>query len=998
MKRISIAVFIICLWGLVFSASSISAQTEKPVGRLLFYPIGSDSHFLVKILLKQNDKDAWYYYHRSRLVVLKNQSKGELVSSYLRTAWSNDKILYEIYAWGKISGKPADFVSRFQFVFGKEKRDISFSEVIESPLARLVCAGAESGKVLSGIPAYKKWAQAPQSEMRQWEPLFAHFAGGNTRRDMRGENSLDLYSVFTGVSAIRETLQTDINLTSAAAQIDRLCQRNLRAITGALEMYNMDHATMMDTLDVDLLVKEKYLKEKPVCSSGREYYGKDLSTNGMVRCPVHGDTENPTPDVVYSVEAGQLVQVSAIEAPKAPSHPWRNMLKKPDLALPEAYGLIPADCAFVHFPSYTAFRKAFDFFDEWASAFGTLAGSESGNSNFSIEQRIKDQLLLKTDMLTRLFADLALSDILFVCEDPFVFEGSAVAVILKISNETLLKEKLSMTAAEFCRDNPGISESSLIVGGRQIQAFTSSDFRYRSYRIIANEYQIICNSPVLMEKIIAVIDKKAPALTEFLDLHYFYEHIEQYFAAPGRIFCFLSDAFIRKLIGPAYKIATKRRLECVRNSLLQTHEIMVNDGKLNPDLCCSEGGKYELVEGEIRCSVHRAFGCMKPVSECLPLTVTQEEAAGYAQFVAQYNQYFSQYFDPIGFVFTTEPAFCGRLLIMPLVENGVYSELQKNVRHAAMAPGPKLKTGILKIGANLKADSLPLPALWHGNPAQERRLELIKRWFTGSLWAHLADHPLLFHWDSNIIARTVLGAFSGGRRNDFTIFAPGILSFFSPVLFAFELTDANHYQSIIEWIQQEIEANSSMSGFLQPALQFERLEENGVEMYVLSFDMFAIRKTYYFTLRGNFLLIASKKELFFELGEPEENEKGVLNGNFNLVLYPKNIKLMRPDLLELRAHSQRKSCLENLKNIHFIATFKPDQVNKYYKMLYSALPECPAGGHYSTDLPVSCSVHGPISGGVLKPVQDFFAGVGAISIQSFIDPEGFQSEIRFLPE
>ncbi|MBU1105159.1 MAG: hypothetical protein KKB51_00725 [Candidatus Riflebacteria bacterium] len=998
MNRFFIFVLILCSGILAFSASPTAAQEPTPGNRLLFYPIGNAAHFLVRFVQKREDKDFWGYY-RARPIKIRNQQKGEWVSSYVKSNWYSNDLTFEAFAWGKLSGKPSDFAGRFQAVFGKHTYDIVFDKVLESPLARLICASAESGKSLVGIPAYKKWAQASKTEMNLWQPLAEHLGVRDSRREMGRGQSLDLYSVFTGVSAIRETLQTDVNLTNGAPIIDRFCAANQRTIMGAVEMYNMDHSTMMDTLDLDALVKGKYLREKSVCRSGHEYYGKNLSSSGVVRCPIHGDPDNPVPDSVKEGAAGNLVKISTLEGPKAPSHPWRTMVKNPKLVLPEIYSLVPADCAFIHFPTYTAFRKAFDFFDDWAAAFGSMAGSDSGSSNFSIEKRIKDQLLLKTDMLTRLFADMALSDILFVSEDPFIFEGSAIAVFLKITNETLLREKLAMTAAEFCRENPTITESTLTLGGKQVQAFTSSDFRFRSYRITAKGHQIICNSPVLMEKIITVIDKKAPALTEFLDLHYFYEHIEKNFAAPDRIFSFLSDAFIRKLIGPAYKIATKHRLDCIRNTLLQTHEIMVNDGKLSSSPQCPEGGTYELVDSEIRCSLHRTFGRMTPVSECLPVEVTTEEAGGYAQFVAQYNQYFTQFFDPIGFVFTTEPDFRGRLLIMPLVENGVYSELQKNVRHEAMNPGPKLKTGILKIGANLKADTLPLPGLWRGSPQQEQRIELIRRWFTGCIWAHLADYPLLFHWDSNLLARGVLGAFGGGRAGDFMVLTPGVLSLFSPVLFALELTDPAHYESIIGWIQMEIEATRNQGGmFLNPALQLDRLEENGVEMYVLSINLFAIRKTYYLTSRDGFLLMASKKELFFELEQPEKNEKGALIGNFNLVFYPKNIRLMRPDLLEIRARSQRDSCQENLKNIHFVSTFQPDQVAKYYKILYSAAPTCPGGGKYSTDLPVSCSVHGTVSGGALKPVPDFFKGIGAISVQTFIDPEGLQSEVRFLPE
>jgi hypothetical protein len=166
-------------------------------------------------------------------------------------------------------------------------------------------------------------------------------------------------------------------------------------------------------------------------------------------------------------------------------------------------------------------------------------------------------------------------------------------------------------------------------------------------------------------------------------------------------------------------------------------------------------------------------------------------------------------------------------------------------------------------------------------------------------------------------------------------------------------------------------------------------------MYVISLDLFAIKKTFYLTHRNGFILVASKKELLYELEDPENSEKARLTGNFNLVFYPQNIKLMRSDLLEMRARAQRDSCLTNLRNLHFVSCFKPKAVGKYYHLLFGSLPACPAGGKYSVLAPVSCSIHGTIKSGTINSVPDFLNGIKSISIQNFINADGFQSEILF---
>jgi competence protein ComGC len=67
---------------------------------------------------------------------------------------------------------------------------------------------------------------------------------------------------------------------------EKSCFYNIRIIAGAVEMYNMDHSNMMDTLNLELLQKEGYLKvslNKPELDC--DYYIKeDNSENDVVVC------------------------------------------------------------------------------------------------------------------------------------------------------------------------------------------------------------------------------------------------------------------------------------------------------------------------------------------------------------------------------------------------------------------------------------------------------------------------------------------------------------------------------------------------------------------------------------------------------------------------------------------------------------------------------------------------------------------------------------------
>ncbi|MGM0600681.1 MAG: hypothetical protein ACQETH_12800, partial [Candidatus Rifleibacteriota bacterium] len=95
----------------------------------------------------------------------------------------------------------------------------------------------------------------------------------------------------------------------------------------------------------------------------------------------------------------------------------------------------------------------------------------------------------------------------------------------------------------------------------------------------------------------------------------------------------------------------------------------------------------------------------------------------------------------------------------------------------------------------------------------------------------------------------------------------------------------------------------------------------------------------------------------------------------------------------IRARSERNACLENLRKIHLIKIFRPDETEKYYTLLFGAKPNCPAKGKYNFKYPISCSNHAGIANGVIKTVPDFLNDIELIAVQSYIDNDGFQSEI-----
>ncbi len=74
---------------------------------------------------------------------------------------------------------------------------------------------------------------------------------------------------------------------------EKACYANMRVLLGAVEMYNMDHSTMMTKLDTETLLKGQYLKTSiqfPEVNCRYSALG-DLTGVGVITCDVHGPVE-----------------------------------------------------------------------------------------------------------------------------------------------------------------------------------------------------------------------------------------------------------------------------------------------------------------------------------------------------------------------------------------------------------------------------------------------------------------------------------------------------------------------------------------------------------------------------------------------------------------------------------------------------------------------------------------------------------------------------------
>src|SRR5947209_3703483 len=162
---------------------------------------------------------------------------------------------------------------------------------------------------------------------------------------------------------------------------------------------------------------------------------------------------------------------------------------------------------------------------------------------------------------------------------------------------------------------------------------------------------------------------------------------------------YLSDPFIRRLVGPVVKLTERRRVLCYNHLRMIGHAALLfrteqskRPGSLEDleragctpgvfgegHLSCPDGGGYSLSrDGSFGvCSHHGHAQSLTPCAEIPVARVSGEEADEYRAFLEEYNQYWRTYFDPIAVrIQVTPERYRLETIILPLIDNSIYSGL-----------------------------------------------------------------------------------------------------------------------------------------------------------------------------------------------------------------------------------------------------------------------------------------------------------------------------------
>jgi hypothetical protein len=401
------------------------------------------------------------------------------------------------------------------------------------------------------------------------------------------------------------------------------------------------------------------------------------------------------------------VAMSELEGPTIKSHPWHEMLAG---KTPEVTGLAlvaPAEFYFVSFRSVNKLLDAADLTNLWGAH---LLNQTAKNAQTQlVNDRLREQLAVETNPAAAPFYNAVIDEAAIVGSDLFVPSGSDVTLLFHAKQPAVMRATFDqfLARAAASRDD-AVRSTGQYLGVDWVHVATP-DRRINVFSAYPSpELHVRSNSQAALERVLEAIagrdagGQKLARLGETEEFRYVRTLMPQG-AVEEDGFVYLSDPFVRRLMGPQVRLTQHRRMACYNHLRMighagllyrtQTGKTAASLGDLAKADCapglfgqgrlaCPDHGEYTLAADGLTgvCSHHGYASYLTPCLEIPTTEVSESEAQAYRQFLAEYNSYWRQFFDPIAIRLQVTPErYRAETIVLPLIDNSIYQGLARSL-------------------------------------------------------------------------------------------------------------------------------------------------------------------------------------------------------------------------------------------------------------------------------------------------------------------------------
>jgi hypothetical protein len=421
---------------------------------------------------------------------------------------------------------------------------------------------------------------------------------------------------------------------------------------------------------------------------------------GNERGPV--PMRNPPPEM-----RRETIPITRLSVPTIKSHSWKQLLagRKPEISPLANY--VPEDFYFIEFRSLSKLLDAVETGDLWSAYLFNQIYREARSHNTG--EALKRQLALESRPELRQFYELVIEDVAVTGSDPFLREGSDVSLLFRVKSADVFRTQMESFLSNAERLRPDAERGAGKYLGVEYTRLTTPDREINVYAAYpAPGLYLRSNSLPAFQRLIEVIlgntagGRPPRNLAASLGASAEFAYIRTLMPRGAKEedgFIYLSDPFIRRLMGPQLKLTERRRVLCYNHLRMIGHAALLYrtetgktpaslaalvEAQCSPglfgetSLACPDGGQYSLAADGMTgvCSRH---GNARFLTPCIEIPVTQAsgvEADEYKAFLNEYNQYWRTFFDPIALrIQITPKQYRLETIILPLIDNSIYTRL-----------------------------------------------------------------------------------------------------------------------------------------------------------------------------------------------------------------------------------------------------------------------------------------------------------------------------------
>jgi Tol biopolymer transport system component len=404
-------------------------------------------------------------------------------------------------------------------------------------------------------------------------------------------------------------------------------------------------------------------------------------------------SENLQLDRVLPAATGTagLVRVDSLSGVTTREIDWQPLIAGLEPETDPLAARIPADQYAIFFPDVEAAAKIGDLMSEAGTIFLQLA--EPRVEDLRIIARYEQQLGLSIRDAVRLLRHVPVRSLAVTGSDLYFSQGTDVAVLLETAEPepvtTLLLAQIGLATV----GDSDVEWSHGQVGGLVFHGVRNSDRTRSSYVARLPGAVVVTNSLYQLGRLASVSKGQATSLVALPEYTFFRGRYAR--SDPGEsALGILSDATIRRLCGPRWRIGDSRRTRdaAILMQLQAAHLDELIAGEVQPreldsDKRLSAPGSLTLTSAGVVSSTAGSLQFMTPISE-LPLDrVAREEAAAYDQWRRGYERNWTWAFDPIALRLAVRDDGLGAdLTVLPLIVQTQYRPLVSITQGAELAP------------------------------------------------------------------------------------------------------------------------------------------------------------------------------------------------------------------------------------------------------------------------------------------------------------------------